>query len=112
MIGPDYRHQINMNNDELVVRQQRLLMRSTQLRLALADQAQVFKRPLAVADQARSSLQWLNRNPQWPLAALLVLVVLRPGRALLWGGRLWWAWTTFKRARKWMTKLPLQRLPP
>lgn len=99
-----------MNNDELLLRQQRLLVRSAQLRLALADQAQVFKKPLAMADRARSGLQWLYRNPQWPLAALLVLVVLRPGRAILWSGRLWWAWNTFKRARKWMATLQVQRV--
>ena len=98
-----------MNNDELLLRQQRLLARSSQLRLALADQAQVFKRPLAVADQAQASLQWLYRNPQWPLGALLVLVVLRPRRAILWGGRLWWAWNTFKRAQNWIATIPLQR---
>ena len=98
-----------MNKNELVLRQQRLLLRSAQLRLTLADQAQVFKRPLAVADQAQANLQWLYRNPQWPLGALLVLVVLRPRRAILWGGRLWWALKTFNRARNWMTSMPLQR---
>ena len=91
-----------MNKDELVLRQQRLLLRSAQLRLTLADQAQVFKRSLTVADQARRGLRWLYRNPQWPLGALLVLFVLRPRRAILWGGRLWWALKTIKRARNWM----------
>lgn len=99
-----------MNNDELVLRQQRLLVRSARLRLTLADQARVFKRPLTVADQAQASLRWLYRNPRWPLGALLVLFVLRPRRAILWGGRLWWAWRTFKRAQNWIAKLPLQRL--
>ena len=98
-----------MNNDELLLRQQRLLARSSQLRLALADQAQVFKRPLAVADQAQASLQWLYRNPQWPLGALLVLVVLRPRRVIVWGGRLLGAWNTFNRVQNWIATLPLQR---
>jgi hypothetical protein len=101
-----------MNNDELALRQQRLLLRSAKLRLNLTDQVQVFKRPLAVADQTQASLQWLYRNPQWPLGALLVLVVLRPRRAIVWGSRLWWAWRTFKRAQNWIAKLPLQRLSP
>lgn len=95
-----------MNKDELVVRQQRLLLRSAQLRLSMADQAQVFKKPLAVADQARSCLQWLYRNPQWPLGALLVLAILRPRRTILFGSRLWLAWKTFKRARNWLTTMP------
>ena len=101
-----------MSHDELALRQQRLLVRSAQLRLALAEQTQVFKKPLAVADQARTVLQWLYRNPQWPVGALLVLLVLRPRRAIVWGGRLWWAWGRFKRARAWLATRPLQRISP
>ncbi len=101
-----------MNNDEILVRQQRLLVRSAQLRLSLADQTQVFRKPLALVDQARSGLQWLNRNPAWPLGALLTLLLLRPKRTLLWGGRLWWGWTTFKRTRSWVAALPVSRRSP
>lgn len=100
-----------MNNDDLALRQQRLLTRSAQLRLSLETQAQVFKTPLALADQARNALQWLSRNPQWPLGALLVLVVLRPRRIIIWGGRLWWAWGAFKRARNFVAKLPRPQHP-
>jgi hypothetical protein len=97
-----------MNNNELLLRQHRLLLRSARLRLTLADQSQVFKKPLALADQARNSLQWLYRNPQWPLGVLLTLAVLRPKRTLLWAGRLWWAWSAFKRVRSGMASHPLQ----
>ncbi|ABD69958.1 hypothetical protein Rfer_2236 [Rhodoferax ferrireducens T118] len=101
-----------MNNDDLVLRQQRLLVRSAQLRLLLADQAQVLQRPLALADQAQSGLQWLYRNPQWPLGALALVVLVRPRRAIVWGGRLWWAWKTFKQTQKWLAKQPLQGRSP
>lgn len=100
---PNSRQRVNMNTDELVVRQQRLLLRSAQLRLALATQAQVLKGPLAVADQAHRGLKWLQNNPLWPLGALAVLLVLRPRRIVLWGGRAWWAWSSFKRVRNWLT---------
>lgn len=93
-----------MNNDELVVRQQRLLVRSAQLRLVLADQAQVLRRPLAVVDRAQSGLQWLYRNPQWPLGALVLLLLVRPRRAIVWGGRLLWGWKTFKQTQNWLAK--------
>lgn len=99
-----------MSNDDLVLRQQRLLMRSIELRINLADQAQVFKQPLAVADQARAALQWLYRNPQWPLGALLVVAVLRPRRAIIWSSRFLLAWRSFKRVRNWISKLPMQTL--
>lgn len=101
-----------MNNDDLVLRQQLLLVRSAQLRLRLADQAQVLQRPLALADQAQSGLQWLYRNPQWPLGALVLVVLVRPRRAIVWGGRLWWAWKTFKQTQKWLAKQSLQKFSP
>lgn len=91
-----------MNNNDPLLRQQHLLRRSAQLRTAFARQAQAIQRPLAMADQVRYALQWLRHHPQWPLAALLTLLILRPRRALVWSGRLWWAWKMFKRARAWM----------
>ena len=99
-----------MSNDDLVLRQQRLLMRSVELRSNLTDQAQVFKRPLAVADQARAALQWLYRNPQWPLGALVVVAVLKPRRAIIWSGLFLLAWRSFKRVQNWISKLPMQTL--
>ena len=101
-----------MYTDELMVRQQQLLARSAQLRFTLAEQAQVLQRPLALLDQARHGLRWLQRNPQWPLGAVLVLLVLRPRRILLWTGRVWWAWGTFKRVRSWLATSPLRGLLP
>lgn len=93
-----------MNNDDPLMRQQHLLRRSAQLRIALAQQAQAFKAPLAMVDQVRGALEWLRRHPQWPLAAMLTVLILRPRRALVWSGRLWWAWKMFKRARAWIAK--------
>ena len=101
-----------MNNDELILRQQRLLMRSSELRIKLTDQVQVFKKPLALVDQARAGLQWLYRNPQWPLGVLLAIVVLRPRRAIIWSSRLWWAWNSVKRVKRFIAKLPIQRPKP
>lgn len=101
-----------MNNDDLTVRQQQLLARSAQLRMVLADQAQVLQRPLAMADQARGGLQWLYRNPQWPLGVLALLVLVRPRRAMTWGGRLWWAWKAYKQTQHWLAKQPIPRQLP
>jgi hypothetical protein len=100
-----------MRNDDLILRQQRLLRRNAQLRVILANQAQVLTTPLVVADRASAGLQWLSRNPQWPLAALLLLVVLRPRRAMVWAGRAWWGWRTFKRVRTWVYTLPPSGIP-
>jgi hypothetical protein len=95
-----------MDNLDLIQRQQELLVRSAHLRRDLADQSQILQRPFAVVDSARSGLQWLRRNPQWPLAALTLVVLVRPRRAMVWGGRLWWAWKTVKGAQDWLARLP------
>ncbi len=91
-----------MSNHNLVLRQQRLRIRSAQLRQTLTGQAVALQRPLALIDQVRSGLQWLYRNPQWPLGAVLVLVLVRPRRAMVWGARLWWGWKTFTQTKRWL----------
>lgn len=101
-----------MNNTELVLHRQRLLMRSSELRLTLKEQAGVFKRPLAMADRARHGLQWIARNPKWPLGALIVVIVLRPRRVIVWGNRLWWGWQMFKRAQNLIATLPQRKISP
>jgi len=91
-----------MANDELLLRQQQLLTRSAELRLELAQRAQVLTKPLAMADRARELVHWLASNPAWPAGAALALIVLRPRRALVWGGRLWWGWQSYRQARRWI----------
>jgi hypothetical protein len=93
-----------MKHRELLIHQHQLLLRNEQLRIKMADQLQVLRAPLAVADQAQRGLQWLCRNPHWPIGALVLLLVLRPRRAALWGGRWWWIWKTFKKTRDWLAK--------
>jgi hypothetical protein len=98
-----------MNNDALMLRQQQLLIRSAQLRLSFTEQTQVLKRPFALADDARAGMQWLMHNPQWPLGVLALSIVFRPARALLWGGRAWWAWRTAQRVQSWLANRPTVR---
>jgi hypothetical protein len=70
------------------------------LRGSLAHQSRVIQRPLALADRLGDGFQWLYRHPYWPAAAVTVLVVLKPGRAITWGGRIWWMWTSLQKAQK------------
>lgn len=93
-----------MNNTELALHQQRLLMRSANLRQAMGVHAAPLQKPLAIVDQAWSVTQWLIRNPEWPVGTLLLLALLRPKRALIWGTRLWWGWRALQRSRL-LTKL-------
>ena len=91
-----------MSNEDLVIRQQRLLAQSAQLRSTIATQAQLFSKPLALADKVQSGLLWLYHHPQWPVAVLCALAVLRPRRTIAWATRLWWGWNSFRRLQKWM----------
>lgn len=88
-----------MKHDDLQLRRQLLLLRSAQLRLTLAQQSQVFRKPLALVDQARQALRWLADHPAWPLGTAVLLVVLRPARAISWGAGLWQAWRIYQQAR-------------
>ena len=97
-----------MSNDELFLRQQRLLARSSELRIQLQSTAQVFKKPLSAVDRTQAALQWLYRNPQWPLGSLLVLAILRPRRSIIWANRAWRAWKLYTRAKIWINAQPLQ----
>jgi len=60
-----------MNDAELIQRQQALLVRSVQLRLSLAQQTEVLKRPLALADAAQSGLH--KPRDHHPISAGLAL---------------------------------------
>lgn len=90
-----------MSPNELQLRQQHLLIRSTELRLQLRGHLQSLQGPAAVADQVKTSLVWLYQHPQWPAVVLALLLVLKPRRALAWTGKLWWLWKSTRLLRYW-----------
>ena len=94
-----------MSANELQLRQQRLLIRSTELRLQLHVQLHSLQRPAAMADQVKTSLLWLYQHPQWPAAVLALLLILKPRRALVWTGKLWWFWKSARLLRHWRENL-------
>jgi len=81
-------------------RREQLRLRSTELRVAIARDAQALGPPLAVADQGRAVLDWLREHPEWPLGATALLALLRPRRTLRWAGRLWWGWRQWRRVQR------------
>jgi hypothetical protein len=90
----------------LARRQQGLLLRSAALRSDLGHDLQRLQAPLALADRVRAGWLWLRAHPQAPLAAAVVLVVLRPRRAWRWGLRLWWGWRSWQRVQRWLHSAP------
>ncbi|MBA4175152.1 MAG: hypothetical protein C0505_01105 [Leptothrix sp. (in: Bacteria)] len=81
----------------LARRQQLLLLRSHELRGRFAADALRWQPTLALADRLRAGWHWLLAHPEVPLAATVVLAVMRPRRALRWGWRLWSGWRTWQR---------------
>ncbi len=94
-----------LSSDELDRRLARLTQRSARLRDDVARDVQVLRQPLAYADKARDAVDWLVLNPLWPMAAVTVLALLRPRRALRWAGTLWWGWGLFRRTRRMLGRL-------
>ena len=101
-----------MSPNELQLRQQRLLIRSTELRLQLRGNLQSLQRPAAWVDQIRAGWTWLYQHPQWPAGALALLLILKPKRALSWTGKLWWLWKSGRLLRHWRDALLAPASPP
>jgi hypothetical protein len=91
---------------EVLLRRERLLLRSGQLRQDWAQQVQVLRKPLGLADQARAGAQWLMQHPEWPIGVATLLIVLRPGRALRWASYAWQGYGLYRRAQGVMKRMP------
>jgi YqjK-like protein len=86
--------------DELLRRREELLLRSGRLRQQWSQQVQALRAPLGVADRAREAAHWLMRHPEWPIGVLVVIVLLRPARALRWSAYAWQGWSAYQRVQR------------
>jgi hypothetical protein len=92
----------SIHRDELIRRREELRHRSARLRVEWRQQAEVLRRPLGLVDQARTATQWLARHPEWPLGAAVLIVLLRPSRALRWAGYAWQGYGVYRKVQKLM----------
>ena len=102
-------------NTDVRLRQQLLLIRSTELRQTLRNDLQSLQRPAAWADQLKAGIAWLYQHPQWPALGLVLVLVLKPRRFMVWAGKLWWLWKstrTLRRVRDTMMQRLSRILPP
>jgi hypothetical protein len=99
---------VSAAHEELLRRRERLLLRSAILRQDWSQQVQVLRAPLGVADQARAATRWLVQNPEWPLGAAVLLMLLRPGRVLRWASYAWQGYGVYRRVQRVMAR----PLPP
>ena len=81
-----------------------LLSRSHDLRVRIAQDAQVLEGPLSLADRVRSGFQWLASHPQWLLVPVALTVVLQPRRVLGWALKGWWGWRFFRRVQRFLPR--------
>jgi hypothetical protein len=90
---------------ELLAKRERLLVRSAELRISIAQDAQSLRKPLALVDQGRDGVNWLRAHPQVLIGAAFVLAILRPRRAVALAKRAWWGFGVYRRAMPWLTRL-------
>lgn len=93
----------------LAQRQQALLQRSAALRRQFAQEAQALRAPLGFADRLLAGWRWLRAHPEVPLAAGVVLVVMRPRRAWRLGWRAWSAWRLWQKLQPRLQRAGLGR---
>jgi len=77
-----------------------LLARAAVERERLSVQLQAWEAPLALADKGFAAARYVRRHPQWIVAAVVLLAILRPRRALSWARNGLIAW----RAWRWISQ--------
>lgn len=80
---------------EIRARRARLMARAAVERERVSVQLHAWEAPLALADKSFAAARYVRRHPQWIVAAVVLLAVLRPRRALAWvrnGLIAWRAW--------------------
>ena len=71
-----------MSRASILARQQKLQIRSAELRVKLGYESQTLAAPLALADNVCTGLRWIKSSPGIPLGALGAFAVLKPFRTL------------------------------
>lgn len=84
-------------------RKARLLERSAALRTVLVLEASAWQGPLAVADGTLATARWLHTQRWWLLGAGVLVLAMRPRRALRWARHGWWLWRLSRRVQPWVS---------
>jgi len=82
---------------DLLLRQERAVRRSAELRRELGQQSAFLIRPLFQAERAKDGLLWLRRHPVYVAVIVAVVVALKPGNALSKLGRACAVWRIVRR---------------
>ena len=93
---------------ELALKKQRLQIASEGLRTDFGDYAAGLRPVFTGADSAVEGARWLRRKPEFVVAAIVALVVIRPRSAWRWARRAFAGWQAWQKLRDLMQ----QPLPP
>lgn len=88
----------------LAERRERLVAQAAAQRMALAQNIEPLRVPLARADQGLAMLSYIKRHPAWIVGGVALLAALRPGRARAagvgkWLTRGWAMWQMVRQLR-------------
>jgi hypothetical protein len=90
-------------NDKLIrlaERRERLVAQAAAQRMALAQNIEPWRVPLALADQGLAALRFIKSHPAWIVGGAALLAALRPGSAGKWLRRGWVTWQIINKLRK------------
>lgn len=83
----------------LVARREQLIAQATAQRMALAQNIELWRTPLALADQGLAAVRFIKSHPAWIVGGAVLLAALRPGRVGKWLRRGWVTWQVVRNLR-------------
>jgi len=83
----------------LAERRERLVAQAATQRMALAQNIEPWRTPLALADRGLSALRYIKHHPAWIVGGGVLLAALRPGRVGKWLRRGWVTWQIMRKLR-------------
>ena len=90
---------MNEKLSRLDERRERLVAQAAAQRMALAQNIEPWRQPLARADQGLAALRYLKSHPAWIVGGVALLAAVRPGRAGNWLARGWVTWKMVQKLR-------------
>lgn len=91
---------MNQQDLERALKKQRLILRSAELRAALAVDAEPLQPLFAAGDRVAEGVAWIKARPQILVAAVVAVAVARPSRLLRWTRRGVFLWQAVRRLRE------------
>lgn len=88
---------MNLTALELALKKQRLQIASESLRADFGRHAAGLAPAFTGADHAIGGVRWMQRHPQWVVAASVALIVARPKRVWRWGRRALFVWQAWRK---------------